>query len=151
MNCVITSKVMDNSSLYCSFNDSNLKANNNINIYSIKENEISSNDNNIFFVGLKKIEFIYEKEEEENKINIKEILVIFIKPIIIIASILIIVVIIIVIFYFIFMRKTQEAPMPKNNEVNIKQSNESSRNKIIIYNGGDQNSFNKLKAKNNLE
>ena len=112
----------------------------------------SCNDNNIFFVGLKKIEFIYEKEEEEeeNKINIKEILIIFIKPVIIIASILIIVIIIIIIFYFIFMRKTKEAPMPKNNEVNIKQSNESSRNKII-FNGGDKNSLNILKAKNNHE
>ena len=148
MNCVIFSKHMDNSSLYCSFNDSNLKANNNINIYSIKENEISSNDNNIFFVGLKNIEFIYEKEEEENKINIKEILIIFIKPIIIIASIIIVVIIIIVILYFIFMRKTKETLKPKNKEVNIKQSKESSRNKIID-NGCDQNTFNKLKAKNN--
>ena len=149
LNCIISSKIMDNSSLYCSFNDSNLKAKNNFNIYSIKENEISSDDNNIFFVGLKKIEFIYEKEKKENKINIKEILIIIIKPIIIIASIIIVVGIIIVILYFIlFRKKDNKASKPKNKEVNIKQSNECSRNKII-YNGGDQNSFNKLKTKNN--
>jgi len=150
MNCVISSKLMNNSSLYCSFNDSNLKANNNINIYSIKENEISTDDNNIFFVGLKKVEFIYEKEEE-NKDKIKEIIFIIIKPIIMIASIIILVGVFIIIIYFIFIRKKNEVPKPKNKEVtevNIKSSNECSRNKIID-NEVDHNSFKKLKTKNN--
>ena len=90
---------MNNSSLYCSFNYSILKANNNINIYSIKQNEISNDDNHILFVGLKKIEFIYEKEKEkeERKINIKEIIIIIIKPLITIALILILVGIIIIV------------------------------------------------------
>ena len=65
---------MNNSSLYCSFNYcsfnySILKANNNINIYSIKQNEISNDDNHILFVGLKKIEFIYEKEKEKKNLT----------------------------------------------------------------------------------
>jgi len=151
MNCVISSKQMDNSSLYCSFNDSNLKVNNNVNIYSIKENEISTDDKNIFFVGLKKIEFIYEKEEvksKENRINIKEIKILIIKLILIIVSIIILIGVIFVIIYFLFRKKKPEILKQKNEDVNLKKYNESSRNKII-YNGSDHNSFNKLKIKNN--
>ena len=40
-----------------------------------------------------------------------------------------------------------ETSKPKNKEVNIKQSKESSRNTIIDR--GDHNSLNKLKKKNN--
>ena len=149
MNCVIFSKLMNNSSLYCSFNYSILKANNNINIYSIKQNEISNDDNHILFAGLKKIEFIYEKEKEKKKFNIKEIIFIIIKPLITIALILILVgIIIIVILYFLLFRKKKtETSKSKNKEVNIKQSYNISRNKIL--DGCDHNSMNKLKEKNN--
>ena len=147
MNCVISSKIMDNSSLYCSFNNSNLKVNKNINIYSIKENEIYSDNKNILFVGLKKIEFIYEKEERR-KADLKEIIFIIIELVIKYASLIIFVCVITIILYFICRKKKPEALKQKNGESNIKKSNESSRNKIID-NGSSHNSFNKLKFKNN--
>ena len=107
MNCVITM----NSSLYCSFNESNLKNNSNINIniYSIKENEISTNDENIFLVGLNKVEFIYQKEEEikENEKIKTEGLKLYIIIIIIVVSILILVSIFIIIIFFIRKKKAE--------------------------------------------
>jgi hypothetical protein len=102
MNCVVSSKFMDNSSLYCSFNCSNLKTTDNINVYYIKENEINTNDNTtIYFVGLNNVEFIYEKkikieiekENSEKKIN-KIILIIIIIAIILLVGILIAIIII---------------------------------------------------------
>jgi hypothetical protein len=102
MNCVVSSKFMDNSSLYCSFNGSNLKTIDNINVYYIKENEINTNDNTtIYFVGLNKVEFIYEKkikieiekENSEKKIN-KIILIIIITAVILLVGILIAMIII---------------------------------------------------------
>ena len=88
MNCVISK---NGSRLNCSFNKSNLKVDNYTNIYSIKENEISSNDENIFLIGLNKVGFIYEKGEVEINENInKKGLKLFIIIIIIITIILII-------------------------------------------------------------
>jgi hypothetical protein len=102
MNCVVSSKIMDNSSLYCSFNSSNLKTIDNINVYYIKENEINTNGNIIYFVGLNKVEFIYKKEIEitiengnsEKKIN-NIILIVIIIAIILLIGVLIAIIIIV--------------------------------------------------------
>jgi len=66
MKCVI---YVNDSSLFCLFDESNLRVDNYINVFNIKENEISINDKNIFLVGLNKVEFIYEKEIKEEKIK----------------------------------------------------------------------------------
>ena len=131
MNCVITM----NSSLYCSFNESNLKNNSNINIniYSIKENEISTNDENIFLVGLNKVEFIYQKEEEikENEKIKTEGLKLYIIIIIIVVSILILVSIFIIIIFFIRKKKAE-----------LKVKNKTVSNKKIGINGNSKEYFN---------
>ena len=142
MNCVISSKFMDNSNLYCSFNDSNLKVNNNnINIYSIKENEIISNDKNIFFVGLNKVEFIYEKlieektKRNEKKNNIKLIIIIIIISIIIFMGI-----ISFTIAFFIVKKKKKDKTLKSKTEaVEIKQNISFPNNKIEINGSSKEN------------
>ena len=125
MNCVIS---VNDSSLYCLFNDSKLKTDKYINIYSIKENEISTNNENIFLVGLNKVEFIYEREEEiEENGKIKtEGKNLFIIIIIIVVSIIILVSIIFVIIFFIrkkkkvnTSKKTSESQTSNKNEINV--------------------------------
>jgi len=110
MNCVIS---VNDSSLYCLFNESKLKTDKYINIHSIKENEISTNNENIFLVGLNKVEFIYEREEEiEEDGKIKtEGKNLFIIIIIIVVSIIILVSIIIITIFFI--RKKKKANTSK--------------------------------------
>ena len=96
MNCVISK---NGSSLYCLFNKSNLKTDSYLNMYSIKENEIISNNENIFLVGLNKVEFIYEKgEETKGKIKIERIKIFIILIIIIVVIIILFAIIIITIF-----------------------------------------------------
>ena len=94
MNCLIS---MNDSNLYCSFNFLNLKADNYSKIYSIKENDISTNGENIFLVGLNKVGFIYEKKEKGKikMVNIK---------LIIIVIAIILVVIFIIVFAFLIIR-----------------------------------------------
>jgi len=115
MNCVFSSKFMDNSSLYCSFNISNFKTIDDINIYYIRENEINANDITIYFVGLKKALFIYEKKieiniekgESEKKIN-NIILIIIIIAVIALIGILITIIIIV--------RKSKNKESKTNNK-----------------------------------
>lgn len=122
MNCVFSSKFMDNSSLYCSFNISNFKTIDDINIYYIRENEINANDITIYFVGLKKALFIYEKkieiniekgESEKKKNNI--ILIIIIIAIIALIGILIAIIII------VRKRKTKESKTNNKHTDNKKK------------------------------
>jgi hypothetical protein len=139
MSCVI---FMNGSSLFCSFNNSNLKTDNYINIYSIKENEISTNYKNIFFTGLNKVEFIYEKgiEEEPTIKEKKNIMTI------IIILIIIFVVIIIITIVFIIIKKKSKGLNSVNEVVRAKQT--TSSNNQITVNGNSKEIF-KLKDKNN--
>ena len=133
MNCVIS---MNDSSLYCSFNKSNLKTDDYLNIYSIKENEITTNEENIFLVGLNKIEFIYEKgEEAKGKIKIERIKLFII--IIIIIVLIIILFAIIIITIFINRKKAKELEL-KNKSVKITESN-FSNNKFRINANSTEN------------
>ena len=133
MNCSIS---MNDSSLYCSFNKSNLKTDSYINIYSIKENEINTNDKNIFLVGLNKVEFIYETEEEKEE-NIKtEGIKLFIIIIIIVASIIILASILIITI-FIIRKKKKEAAL-KRKPAKAEQSNFSNK---IGMNGSSKENF----------
>lgn len=64
INCNFSSNEINSSILICKydFNISNIETEENISIYSIKENEIVSNNKNIFFIGLNKVQFIYKKK-----------------------------------------------------------------------------------------
>ena len=104
MKCVFSPKLKDNSSLFCSFNDSNLKTIDNGNVFYIKENEIKANDTVVYFVGLNKVEFIFGKElENKIEIEIKDsekkintlILIIIIIAIVLLIGILIAIIIIV--------------------------------------------------------
>jgi len=127
MNCVIS---MNDSSLYCSFNKSNLKTDDYLNIYSIKENEITTNEGNIFLVGLNKIELIYEKEVVEEKIkgqnkNLLIIIIIIVVPIIILISI--------IFMTFLFIRKKKKAKaLELKNKTNKAAESSFSKNKNIM-------------------
>jgi hypothetical protein len=124
MSCVI---FMNGSSLFCSFNKSNLKTDNYINVFSIKENEISTNDKNIFFTGLNKVEFIYEKEEEPIIKEKKNIMMI----IIILILIIIFVIIIIIIIALIIIKKKAKRLKSINEDVRIKQTASSNNNSEV--------------------
>ena len=142
MNCII---FKNGSSLFCSFNVSELKVDKSINTtYSIKENEISSDDDkNIFFVGLNKVEFIYEEEIEEKpkrnekKNNIKLIIIIII---IIIAIIFVGIISFIIAFFIVKKRKKNKELKSKIEDDKSKQSS-SSNNKITV-NGSSREDIN---------
>jgi len=132
MNCIILKK---GSNLFCSFNASELKVDNSINTtYSIKENEISSDDDkNIFFVGLNKVEFIYEKIEEkpkrnEKKNNIKLIVII----IIIIIIIIFVGIISFIIVLFIVKKRKKNKELKSKIEDDRSKQTSSSNNKITV-------------------
>jgi len=124
MNCVIS---MNNSSLYCSFNKSNLKTDSYINIYSIKENEINANDKNIFLVGLNKVEFIYETEEEKEEKIKTEGIKLFIIIIIIVVSIIILVSLFVITIFIIRKKKKEIALKSKSAKA---EESKFSHNKI---------------------
>ena len=131
MNCVISSKFSDNSSLYCSFNGSNLKTSDSFNVYYIKENEINTNGNVIYFVGLNKVEFIYGKEieikveKEDSQKNINIIIII-----IIIIAIMILIGILIAIIIIIRKKKTKEPITINPSTKNKKRKKFTENNKI---------------------
>ena len=141
MNCIILKK---GSNLFCSFNASELKVDNSINTtYSIKENEISSDDDkNIFFVGLNKVEFIYEEIEEKPKRNEKKNNIKLIVIIIIIIIIIIFVGIIsfIIAFFIVKKRKINKELKSKIEDDKSKQTS-SSNNKITV-NGSSREDIN---------
>ena len=135
MNCVIA---RNDSSLYCIFNKSNLKTDKYINIFSIKENEISSNDENIFLVGLNKVEFIYEKgEKTKAKIKTERIKLFIIIIIIIILICILFAIIINTIFLYRKKKKSRELEL-KNKSVKIVES-DFSNNKIGINGSSREN------------
>ena len=132
MNCIIS---MNDSSLYCLFNESNLKTDSIINIYSIKENEIYTNDKNLFLVGLNKVEFIFEKKEEKEEkeektggMNLFIIIILIVFPIIILISILIIII--------FFIRKKKISATIKDTTNKAEESDFS--NKKIGMNGSSR-------------
>ena len=132
MSCIL---FMNGSSLFCSFNNSNLKTDSYINVYSIKENEISTNDKNIFFTGLNKVEFIYEKgKEEEPTIKEKKNIMV-----IIIILIIIFVIIFIITIVFIVVKNKANGSNSVNSAVKIKQT--TSSNKKIPINGNSKENF----------
>ena len=127
MKCVIC---VNDSSLFCLFDESNLKVDNYINVFNIKENEINTNNKNIFLIGLNKIEFIYEKEIKKEEIKTGGIKL-YIILIIIIVSVIILSTIIIITNFIIRNRKKVKALELKNaSDKNMENSISYNKNGI---------------------